>query len=218
VRAFNVRWRDAHERKVRTAVWEDAVKAIEAVRKDIYEQNCKDGSTKIVNMPKGLKTDAANLLVNIVHGRARIVPPGMEKHGIKTKHKGAAALTAEPTNKKQRAVNHSSTHAHARSHTRLLALSPDTYVGPGSAPAPVLVDVNDLSNHQYLKEMQYRKGGYAILMAFQKERQRRGVDFQGPLLKREIISLAQVRDLCSASFMRRKTLQQLPCRACPPAF
>ena len=81
VRAFQVRWRDAHERKVRTAGWEEAVKAIEAVRKQIYEQNCKDGSTKIVNMPKGLKTDAANLLVNIVHGRARIVPPGMEQYG-----------------------------------------------------------------------------------------------------------------------------------------
>ena len=118
----------------------------------------------------------------------------------------------------QCAVNHSSTHACARSQIRLLAPSSDTYVGPGSAPAPVPVDVNDLSNHQYLKEMHYRKGGYAILMAFQKERQRRGVDFQGPLIKREIISLAQVRDLRSASLMRRKTLLQLPCRACPPAL
>lgn len=92
MRAFTVRWRDAHARNTRTLGWQEAVEAITGCVKDIYEQNCKDGSTKIVNMPKGLKADAANLLVNIVHGRARIVPPGMEQHGNKP-------LTAEPATK-----------------------------------------------------------------------------------------------------------------------
>lgn len=81
MRAFQVRLRDAEARKVRAVGWEEAVAAIRGQNKNIYEQNCKDGSTKIVNLPKGLKTDPANLLVNIVHGRARIVPPGMEQYG-----------------------------------------------------------------------------------------------------------------------------------------
>ena len=68
--------------------------------------------------------------------------------------------------------------------------------GGGQVPAPA----DDLRKHQYLKEMRYQKGGYAILMAFHRERQRRGVDFQGPLLKREILTLAQVRDVCAAAW------------------
>jgi hypothetical protein len=57
-------------------------------------------------------------------------------------------------------------------------------------PAPV---EDDLSDHQYLRDMQPRKGGYAILMAFHSERQRRGTAFQGPLHKDEIIRLGQVQ-------------------------
>ena len=82
MRAFTVRSNDAVARGVRYFHWKEATDTIRAAGKDIYEQNCKDGGTKIVNKPKGLTVAAASLLENIVRGVAPVVPPGMEKHGM----------------------------------------------------------------------------------------------------------------------------------------
>jgi hypothetical protein len=82
VRAFMVRCREAGSRKVRNFHWKEAAGTVRACGKDIYEQNCKDGGTKIVNKPKGLTSNAANLLENIVRGTSPVVPPGMEKFGM----------------------------------------------------------------------------------------------------------------------------------------
>jgi len=88
VRAFTVRRRDDHERGERTACWDDDITAITAGRKDIYEQKCKEGGTKIVNKPKNLSVRGAQLLENLVRGSALIVPPGMERHGEQETPKG----------------------------------------------------------------------------------------------------------------------------------
>ena len=58
--------------------------------------------------------------------------------------------------------------------------------GSGQVPVPS----EDFSNHQYLRAMNHRGGGYAILMAFHKQAQRLGHhDFD--LTKAEIISMGQ---------------------------
>jgi hypothetical protein len=60
---------------------------------------------------------------------------------------------------------------------------------PNAAQRPL--PSSDMSTHQYLKKMERRSGGYAILMVFHKEQLRRGPDFRGPLHKHQIIRLAQ---------------------------
>ncbi len=143
-RAFWARKEDAIARGALYFKWEKALKAVLNSNKDIYEQKCKEGGTKIVNKPV-LAADPANLLENIVRGITPVIPPGFEKYDTANN-------------------------------------------GDGQVPA----GNDDMSNHQYLRSILYRGGGYAILMAFHSERRRRNPDFQGPLHKHEIISLGQV--------------------------
>ena len=59
-----------------------------------------------------------------------------------------------------------------------------------------------------MKSVNPGKGGWSILVAFHMEQRRRGADFRGPLFKREIISLAQVRDMCAVCAATPYTPQQ----------
>jgi hypothetical protein len=79
-RAFWARKLDAIARGVSDYKWQKAWKAVTESNKDIYEQNCKEGGTKIVNKPGGIPADPANLLENIVKGITPVIPPGFEKY------------------------------------------------------------------------------------------------------------------------------------------
>jgi len=81
VRAFKVREGDAKSRGVRYFHWGEAADKIQRCGKDIYEQHCRDGGSKIVNKPQGLTDNAADLLERIVRGLAPVVPPGMQAFG-----------------------------------------------------------------------------------------------------------------------------------------
>ncbi len=183
VRAFKVREGEARSRGTRYFHWGEAAEKIQKCGKDIYEQNCRDGGTKIVNKPQGLSTTASDLLERIVRGPALVVPPGMEAFG---EHACAHAKLLRCT-----PLFRGSDSAISFRLSCLLALCLDTINnGGGQVPAPA---EDDLSDHQYLQNMQHRGGGYAILMAFHSERRRRGPAFRGPLHKDEIIRLAQVQ-------------------------
>ena len=53
------------------------------------------------------------------------------------------------------------------------------------------VQADDICSHPYLKNMHFRGGGYAILMAFSDGMKKYGTDFRGPMFKQQIIKEAQ---------------------------
>jgi len=50
---------------------------------------------------------------------------------------------------------------------------------------------SSLDNHQYLREMHPRGGGFAIFMAFHQQQLRYGADFRGPLHKDDLLKIDQ---------------------------